>query len=206
MTPATPPHTEILFFNGFDDLDSIAPFEILTAAGFPVRAVGFPDEVTAVRSAHGLTIGTDGPISDAPGVIVVPGGGWRDENPVGVRPLSQSGLPTRLAQLHERGTVVVSVCTGAMLLAAAGLLKGRPAVTNRIALEDLARSGADVRADARVVDDGSVVTCGGPAAGIDLALWLIERFIGPSAAAAAAERLEHERVGSTVLGAPLRAA
>ncbi len=176
-TPA-PPRTEILFFDGFDDLDSIAPLEILTAAGFPVRAVGFPGEASTVRSAHGLTIGLDGPIGEAP------------------------ELPSLLARLHARGTVVASVCTGAMLLAAAGLLEGRPAVTNRIALEALAQSGAGVRADARVVDDGSIVTCGGPAAGIDLALRLVERFLGPGAATAAAERLEHERIGPTLVSSP----
>jgi transcriptional regulator GlxA family with amidase domain len=98
--------------------------------------------------------------------------------------------------------VVASVCTGAMLLAAAGLLRGRPAVTNRIALEDLARAGADVRPQARVVDDGSVVTCGGPAAGIDLSLRLVERFLGAPAALAAAHRIEHERVGPTLISPP----
>ena len=206
MTQSNVPTAEILFFDGFDDLDSIAPLEILTAAGFPVRAVGFPGDASTVRSAHGLTIGVDGAIGDAPGLIVVPGGGWRDESLVGVRALTGGALPSMLARLHERGTVVASVCTGAMLLASAGLLEGRPAVTNRIALEDLARAGADVRADARVVDDGSVVTCGGPAAGIDLALRLIERFLGSPAATAAAERLEHKRVGPTLVGAPVRSA
>jgi len=200
-TPA-PPRTEILFFDGFDDLDSIAPLESLPAAGFPVRAVGFPGEASTVRSAHGLTIGLDGPIGEAPDLILVPGGGWRDGSASGVRALSDGELPSLLARLHARGTVVASVCTGAMLLAAAGLLEGRPAVTNRIALEALAQSGAGVRADARVVDDGSIVTCGGPAAGIDLALRLVERFLGPGAATAAAERLEHERIGPTLVSSP----
>jgi transcriptional regulator GlxA family with amidase domain len=193
------PATEVLFFDGFDDLDSIAPLEILTAAGFPVRPVCVPSHATTVRSAHGLRIGVAGEIGERPDLIIVPGGGWRDESRVGVRQLCGGDLPGLLARLHERGTVVASVCTGAMLLAAAGLLDGRPAVTNRIALDDLERAGADVHREARVVDDGSVVTCGGPAAGIDLALRLVERFRGAPAAAQAAQRLEHEPVGPVLL-------
>jgi transcriptional regulator GlxA family with amidase domain len=87
-----------------------------------------------------------------------------------------------------------------MLLARAGLLQGRPAVTNRMALDDLAAAGADVRRDARVVDDGSVVTAGGPAAGIDLGVRLVARFAGEQAGQDAAARLEHEPVGPVLVG------
>jgi putative intracellular protease/amidase len=199
----TAPTTEILFFDGFDDLDAIAPFEILTAAGFPVRAVGFPDPegVRRFTSAHGLRIEVEGGIGSAPELLVVPGGGWRDGTPVGVRAQSKGDLPAVLAARHSRGTVLASVCTGAMLLATAGLLRGRPAVTHQIALDDLARAGADVRREARVVDDGELVTSRGPAAGLDLALRLVERFRGSAAAAEAADRLEHERVGPVVVTA-----
>jgi hypothetical protein len=67
--------------------------------------------------------------------------------------------------------------TGAMLLARAGLLKGRPAITHHSAIEDLRAEGADVKFE-RVVDDVEIVTCGGVTAGLDLALWLVERFFG----------------------------
>jgi transcriptional regulator GlxA family with amidase domain len=196
-----PPATEVLFFDGFDDLDSVAPLEILTAAGFPVRAVRHPGTPGPVTSAHGLRIDLQRGLGDAPGLLVVPGGGWRDGSPAGVRALAEGELPRVLAGLHAGGTVLASVCTGAMLLAAGGLLAGRPAVTNRIALDDLAAAGAEVHREARVVDDGSIVTCGGPAAGIDLALRLVERYLGPEAAGQAAERLEYERVGPTLLTA-----
>ena len=49
----TAPTTEILFYDGFDDLDAVGPLEILAAAGFPARAVAYPDPATAIRSAHG---------------------------------------------------------------------------------------------------------------------------------------------------------
>jgi transcriptional regulator GlxA family with amidase domain len=201
---STPPRTEILLFEGFDDLDAVGPLEILTATGFPVRAVRFPPQPGFVTSAHGLRIELEHVLGDAPGLIVVPGGGWRDGSPVGVRPLVDGDLPGILAGLHADGTVIASVCTGAMLLSAAGLLAGRPAVTNRIALDDLERAGAEVHREARVVDDGSIVTCGGPAAGIDLSLRLVERYLGPEMAGLAVDRLEHERVGPTLITSPGR--
>jgi transcriptional regulator GlxA family with amidase domain len=199
------PETEIVFFEGFDDIDGVAPVEILTAAGFPVRVVGFPAGTTTVTSAHGLRIKLAADIGTAPELVVVPGGGWGDGAGVGVRALVGTSLPERLAELHRRGTVLASVCTGAMVLAAAGVLNGRPAVTHRVALEDLAGAGAEVHPDARVVDDGSVVTSGGPAAGIDLALRLVERFQGPEAAERAAVRLEHRRAGPTLVTAAVAA-
>jgi putative intracellular protease/amidase len=195
------PTVEILFFDGVDDLDAVGPFEILTATGFPVEAVGLSESGSVVTS-HGLTIRLERALGEDPGLVIVPGGGWRDQSPVGVRPLTEGELPGRLAELHAGGTVLASVCTGAMLLAAAGVLAGRPAVTNRIALDDLAAAGAEVHPEARVVDDGSVVTCGGPAAGLDLAIRLVERYRGPELARLAAERLEHVRVGPTLVTVP----
>ena len=192
------PSTEILFFDGYDDLDAVAPLEILTAAGFPVRAVAFPDHTTMIRSAHGLSSSIGSSLGERPQLLVVPGGGWFDDGP-GARALATgSDLPTRLAALHGAGTIMASVCTGAMLLAAAGLVAGRPAVTNRRALEALAAGGADVHAEARVVDDGDLVTAGGPAAGLDLAVHLVCRFLGSEAGACAADRLEHTPVGPVV--------
>jgi putative intracellular protease/amidase len=195
---STLPITEIVVFDGFDDLDAIAPLEILTAAGFPTRVVRPAGHAATVRSAHGLAMQVDAELA-TPALVVVPGGGWLDAAP-GVRDQCEGPLPATLAALHDAGTAVASVCTGAMLLARAGLLTGRPAVTNRNALDDLESAGADVRRDARVVDDGSVVTAGGPAAGIDLAIRLVARFAGDDAGRQAAERLEHEPVGPVLVG------
>jgi transcriptional regulator GlxA family with amidase domain len=188
------PRTEILFFDGLDDLDAVAPFEILTAAGFPTRAVRPPGAVPTVTTHHGLTLAIDHELGGDPELVIVPGGGWRDGTASGVRAESEGALPQRLAELHQRGTVIASVCTGAMLLAAAGLLRGRPATTHHTALDDLAAAGADVRREARVVDDGDILTAGGVTAGIDLSLLLIERHAGADAARQAARRLEYERV------------
>jgi len=82
-----------------------------------------------------------------------------------------------------------------MLLAAAGLLKNRPATTNRGAFEELAATGAQV-VPARVVDDGDIITAGGITSGFDLTLWLVERFISSEAAHMLEGRLEYERRGT----------
>jgi len=193
------PLTEIVVFDGFDDLDAIGPLEVLVAAGFPARLVRPPGSDPIVHSAHGLTLQVDETLSQAPALVVVPGGGWLDRAP-GVRDQCDGPLPEVLAELHDAGTVLASVCTGAMLLARAGVVSGRPAVTNRMALDDLAATGADVRRDARVVDDGSVVTAGGPAAGLDLAIRLVARFAGSDAGREAAQRLEYEPVGPVRVG------
>ena len=190
----TAPRTQILFFDGVDDLDPVGPLEILTAAGLPTRAVRPAGHPTTIHTAHGLVIDVAGELDKDAQLVIVPGGGWRDDNG-GVRDLARGQLPAQLAAMHSRGTVLASVCTGAMLLATVGLLKGRPAVTNRIALDDLAASGARVHPEARIVDDGDLVTCGGPAAGLDLGVHLVGRFLGAAAGAAAAARLEHDPIG-----------
>lgn len=203
---ASLPDVDVLFFDGFDELDSVGPWEVLSAAGFRVRAAGFPGAGAVVRASNGLRVAVDGPLSDAPGLVVVPGGGFWDPG-AGVRQqIADGALPSRLAALHAGGTVLASVCTGAMLLSAAGLLAGRPATTNKLALGLLLRDGAQVRQEARVVDDGDIITAGGPMAGVDLGVRIVERYLGPDAALAAAGRLEHDQQGPILVTARARAA
>ena len=99
-------------------------------------------------------------------------------------------IPAAIAARHAAGSTLASVCTGALLIATAGLLKGREATTNPGALEDL-RAGGAIVVEARVVDDGEIVTAGAPTCGLDLALHLIERAAGPAAAAAAAREIDY---------------
>jgi putative intracellular protease/amidase len=193
------PRTQVLFFDGFDELDAVAPYELLRAAGFPITAVRPSHAAPRITGAHGLALTVETTLDEAPELLLVPGGGWRDGRSEGVRAQIATELPNRLAELHAAGTVLASVCTGAMLLAAAGVLAGRPAVTNHIAHQDLADAGATVHPEARVVDDGSVVTAGAPAAGLDLALRLVERYAGAAAATALAAGYEHTPVGPVLV-------
>jgi transcriptional regulator GlxA family with amidase domain len=193
-------YTWVLLYDGFDELDAIAPYEVLRSAvgpaGWQVELVTL-DGAPEVTASHGLRISTGGRRlgDDRPDLLVVPGGGWAARAPQGARAEAERGvIPAALGELHQAGTVLASVCTGAMLLAAAGLLQGRPAVTHHSAFADLQAHGATL-VRARVVDDGEIITAGGVTSGLDLALWLIERFAGPEAAHAAEVRLEYERRG-----------
>jgi transcriptional regulator GlxA family with amidase domain len=185
--------TEILIYDGFDELDAIGPFEVL--APLAPRLVTL-EPASSITAAHGLALTPHGTLSEAPGLLVVPGGGWisRNERSGTYAEYRRGVIPAAIAARHARGTIVAGVCTGALLLAAAGILEGRPAVTHHAALDDLRALGVDVRADARWVDAGSVLSAGGVTSGIDLALHLLERFEGEEVAAAAARRLEHPRL------------
>ncbi|GAA4657657.1 DJ-1/PfpI family protein [Kineococcus glutinatus] len=186
---------EIVVFDGFEDLDATGPLNVLGIAGFDVGLVtAAPRDL--VVSALGTRVVPAGTLSGAADVVVVPGGGWLDRGGAGAWAEAQRGeLPRALAGAAAGGAVLASVCTGALLLGAAGLLEDRPAVTNAAALDDLAATGALVDAAARVVDDGAIVTSGGLTAGIDLALRLVERFCGAVRAREVARELEYPGVG-----------
>jgi transcriptional regulator GlxA family with amidase domain len=185
--------TEILLYDGFDELDAIGPFEILSNGGFDPRFVTV-DGADKVTASHGARVLVDGTVSDGVELLVVPGGGWGDRAPQGAWAEAERGeIPRAIAERHRGGATIASVCTGAMLLAAAGLLTGRPAVTHHVALDELEAAGADVKRNARVVDDGDILTAAGVTSGLDLALWLVERERGADAADAVAREIEHTR-------------
>ncbi|HST85010.1 MAG TPA: DJ-1/PfpI family protein [Kineosporiaceae bacterium] len=185
---------EIVVFDGYDELDAFGPFEVLAVAAgqgapFEVVLVGLegPGEVRGIHGSRVLLevgLGT-------PDAVIVPGGGWLNRAPSGAFAEAARGVLTeRLAALAPDLRWTASVCTGAMLLAAAGLLKGRPATTNRAALAELRAGGAIVQGN-RVVDDGNVITSGGLSAGLDLGLWLIEREVDADLARNVADILEY---------------
>jgi transcriptional regulator GlxA family with amidase domain len=185
---------DIVLYDGFDELDALGPFEVLRNAGFDARLVTL-DEPGPVTGSHGAVLEPAGTLGDDADLVLVPGGGWNDRADRGAWGEAQRGaLPRRLAELHAAGTPLASVCTGGMLLAAAGVTRGRPATTHHGAVDALRESGAEV-VEERVVDDGDVLTAGGVTSGIDLALWLVERERGRATADAVAREMEHERRG-----------
>jgi transcriptional regulator GlxA family with amidase domain len=187
---------DIVLYDGFDELDGLGPYEVLRSAaalGADIRAdlVGAHGAAT-ITGDHGARIVVDRGPSDACDMVLVPGGGWNTRSDAGAWGEAQRGdLPARIAALHAAGKTIASVCTGGMLLAAAGITKGRPATTHHSAVEDLRASGANV-IDARVVDDGDVITAGGVTSGIDLALLIVERHAGRDIANAVAREIEYE--------------
>jgi len=163
--------------------DESAPFEVFTVArsAAPLRATG------------GLGVVPDFDFDDAPpiDVLVVPGG-------FGTRTLLEDEAV--LAWIRERAAAarqVTSVCTGALLLARCGLLRGKRATTHWGALDTLGQidGSIDVRRDERVVTDG-IITSAGVAAGIDMALLLVERICGRDVADETAHYVEYPRVRS----------
>jgi transcriptional regulator GlxA family with amidase domain len=187
---------EILLFDGFDELDAMAPWEVfagLAKVTDSVRASLVTLEgARSVRGDHGAVVTAHGAMSAHPDVLWVPGGGWLDRSPTGAWGLVQAGdVPRAIAARHASGTVLASVCTGALILAAAGVLAGHRATTNLHALDELRAFAGVTVVEARVVDDGDIVTGGAPACGLDLALHLVRRFVGPDVAAAAARELQY---------------
>jgi len=191
-------HAEILLFDGFDELDALGPWEVFAGLA-SVR-----DDVTArlvtlegerdVRADHGAVVRAQGALSQRPDLLLVPGGGWFDRTPEGVWAQAERGeIPAAIAARRAAGSTIASVCTGALLLARAGILEGRRATTNPQALDDLRAVGGIEVVDARVVDDGDILTAGAPACGLDLAIHVLERLGGPGLAVAAARELQYER-------------
>jgi transcriptional regulator GlxA family with amidase domain len=194
-------HVQILIYDGFDELDAIAPYEVLAGAGVRTELVTL-EPAGEVLASHGARIVPHGTLARSPDLLIVPGGGWRTRATVGTWGEFERGvLPAAIAERHAAGSTIASVCTGAMLLAKAGLLAGRPATTHHVAFDDLRAAGADVREDARVVDDGEVITCGGVTSGIDMALHVLRRERGEVLAAAAARLLEHDPRGPVLVTA-----
>ena len=201
-TPAVK-HVAVVLFEGFTVLDVYGPvqafascrvtrpdgsrqrfFEIFTMA----------DRTGAIKSGEGPSTHADYTFAGAPpyDILLVPGGfGTRTA-------VDDAGFMERLAAASRRAPVTASVCTGAALLARAGLMDGRPATSNKIAWDWVVQQGPTVlwKRRARWVDDGDLVTSSGVSAGTDMALALIARLHGREMALTAARNMEyvwHER-------------
>jgi transcriptional regulator GlxA family with amidase domain len=188
---------EIVVFDGFDELDALGPYEVLRTAqaggaGWDVALVS-AGPAGMVTAHHGLALSVSEPLG-RPDALIVPGGGWGRRADRGTwGEVRRGDLPARIAGLAPGCAWVASVCTGAMLLSAAGVTAGRPATTHHDARADLAAAGAQVIADARVVDDGDLLTAGGITSGLDFALWIVEREAGPALAGQVATEMEYQR-------------
>lgn len=175
----------ILLFPGVQSLDVTGPLEVFAGAGAAYRVVTASPGGAAVRTSSGLTLvpDVDLPAGPAPDTVIVPGGeGTRDTDPRIVR-----WLRAHAAQARR----VVSVCSGAFVLAEAGLLAGRRATTHWRVCGTLARRYPDVRVDPEpiFIRDGPIATSAGVTAGIDLALALVEEDLGRDVALTIARHL-----------------
>ncbi|MEU3932538.1 DJ-1/PfpI family protein [Streptomyces sp. NPDC029044] len=163
----------IVLYDRFTALDAVGPYETLGRVP-GAETVFVAEQAGPVRNDSGnLALTADRALADVPrpDIIVVPGG-------PGPLPLAADGpLLTWLRTADVTSTWTTSVCTGSLLLAAAGLLKGRRATSHWLALEELERHGAEPTGE-RVVTDGKYVTAAGVSSGIDMGLTLLGRIAG----------------------------
>jgi putative intracellular protease/amidase len=203
---------QIVLFDGFDPLDVIAPYEVLVAGGMATDGA-LDVELVSAEGAREVPSGL-GPLTlhaaarlepRRADLVVVPGAAGRlpDDNeptddsiPVILGRTLDTELPALLKQALDRpGLTVATVCGGSMVLAMAGLIEGRPATTHHLGLDLLEATGT-IAINARVVDDGDLVTGAGVTSGLDLGLYLLERELGPRVALAVEKLFAHERRGT----------
>lgn len=190
---------DVLLYDGVDELDFCGPYEVLASCrrlqdgkwsdkpAFHVQSVA--DRRATIQCAHGLCILPDKSLAQAfeADIIIVPGGpGARKEQ-----------LPLHVAEFlrnaSDSADIIASVCTGAFILAKAGLADGHQMTTHPAQLENLAKLYPQVQVvkGARVVNGGGkIMSSSGITAGMDLALAIIARYEGKETARLAAKRLE----------------
>jgi transcriptional regulator GlxA family with amidase domain len=186
-----------LLYDRFTALDLAGPYEVLASTP-GTESVLVAERAGPVRNDHDtLAISAERSLDEvsAPDIVVVPGG-------LGTRLLLEhEPVLGWLRRVHETTTWTTSVCTGSLLLAAAGLLKDAPATTHWAVRETLASLGAIPVPD-RVVEHGRIMTAAGVSSGIDMALRLVQRIHGDEAAQAVQLGIEYDPEPPFDAGAP----
>jgi putative intracellular protease/amidase len=190
----------IVLYDRFTALDAIGPYEVLSR--LPGASVAFvAAERGPVSTDNGmLTLLAKHSLGDVrqPDIVLVPGG------PGEVAARAGGAVLDWLREADRTSTWTTSVCTGSLILAAAGLLDGRRATSHWLALEELRRLGAEP-VDERVVFDGKLVTAAGVSAGIDMALTLAARIAGDTVAQAIQLGIEYDPQPPFDAGSPHKA-
>jgi transcriptional regulator GlxA family with amidase domain len=185
----------LLLFEGVEELDAVGPWEVLAywtqqhpEDGWSISCVSA--DGAPVVGAKSLTLGAHHSFPDAPpwDVLIHPGG-------VGARRLLRD--PDHLDWVRQQRASVplmASVCSGALVYAAAGLLRGRRATTHWASLNTLSELDPTIitDVDARFVDDGDLITSAGVSAGIDMALHLVARFAGTERAREVRREIQYD--------------
>lgn len=182
MIPKAPPKVGILLFDGVEVLDFAGPLEVFSCAigteGEALFRAYTVASAQAVLCVGGLKAIPHYNLAEAPlpDIMVVPGG------PGAREPLDPVPVLDYLKELWASVQVMSSVCTGAYWLARAGILSGLSATTHPLRLDEFAMSFPEVKAvRKKIVAQDRVITAGGVASGVDLALYILEKYYGPQA-------------------------
>ena len=190
----------ILLFDRFTCLDAIGPYQVLS--GLPGAEVSFVAERPGpIRDEVGsLVVSAQAGLADVPrpDIVVVPGGPGQNDQ------MQDGPVHEWLRAADQATTWTTSVCTGSLILAAAGLLAGRRATTHWLAMDELGQLGATPVTD-RVVFDGKYVTAAGVSSGIDMGLTLAGRIAGDQVAQAIQLMIEYDPQPPYDAGSPDRA-
>ncbi len=189
----------ILLFEKLAAQDAVGPYEVFRCV--PEWDVHFAGLRTGeVRSEGGLGLTVDLTLDQATeaDIVLVPGGRGSDAL------LENEAVLGWLREIDAATKWTTSVCTGALVLGAAGLLEGKRATSNWLALEDLRRYGADP-IGGRWVEDGKTITAAGVTAGIDMALHLVGREAGEEVAQAVQLGIEYDPDPPFDAGSPEKA-
>src|SRR5262245_53557788 len=189
-----------LLYERFTALDITGPHDVFNSVPGN-EAVFVAERAGPVRNeSDTLALVADASLEEvrSPDIVVVPGG-------FGNRPpLEHEPLHEWIRAVHETTTWTTSVCTGSLLLAAAGLLDGAPATTHWLARDLLAELGAEPVSE-RVVEHGKIVTAAGVSSGIDMALRLVQRINGDEVAQAVQLGIEYDPEPPLDAGSPEKA-
>jgi transcriptional regulator GlxA family with amidase domain len=189
-----------LLYDRFTALDITGPHDVFNSVPGN-ESIFVAEKPGPIRNeSDTLSIVADAQLDEvtSPDIVVVPGG-------FGNRALLEhEPLHEWIRDVHETSTFTTSVCTGALLLAAAGLLDGVPATTHWLARDLLAELGAEVVTD-RVVEHGRIVTAAGVSSGIDMALTLVQKINGDDVAKAVQLGIEYDPQPPLDAGAPHKA-
>ena len=193
-------NTAILLYDGFTALDAIGPYEVLSRLP-GAKATFVAAEPGPVRTDNDmLSLVADCSLEEvtAPEIVLVPGGPGEVAERAGGPALEW------LRQVNRTSRWTTSVCTGSLILAAAGLLDGKRATSHWLAMDKLAELGAQAVTE-RVVFDGKMVTAAGVSAGIDMALTLATEIAGEQVAQAIQLGIEYDPQPPHDAGAPHKA-
>ena len=189
MSPQNHPfQIAIYLYPGVTALDAVGPAEVLLR--IPDTEVRFVAKELDPITAEGgvLLLGVTHTLAETPSpdLLLVPGGNTTPGQMLDDQVLSW------LRKAHETTTWTTSVCTGSLILAAAGILKGQPATTHWIKMGTLKTMGSQPQPDQRIVRSGKIVTAAGVSAGIDLGLWLAGEIAGRERAEAIQLYIEYD--------------